>query len=54
MREIVARGHAIGNHTYSHVTMPRHGARGVRDELRRCRDAVEAAGETFSEPAVRP
>ena len=44
VRELVAAGHAIGNHTQSHPTMPLLGAGGVRDELRRCRDAVEAAG----------
>lgn len=48
LRELVAAGHAIGNHTYSHVTMPLRSAGSVRDELRRCRDAVESAGVTFS------
>jgi peptidoglycan-N-acetylglucosamine deacetylase len=48
IREIVAAGHAIGNHTYTHPTMPAHRARRIRDELRRCREAVEASGETFS------
>ena len=47
IREIVAaRGHAIGNHTYTHPTMPAHGAKRIREELRRCREAVEASGET--------
>jgi peptidoglycan/xylan/chitin deacetylase (PgdA/CDA1 family) len=48
IREIVAAGHAIGNHTYTHPTMPAHGAARIREELRRCRDAVEASGERFS------
>jgi peptidoglycan-N-acetylglucosamine deacetylase len=48
IREIVAAGHAIGNHTYSHPTMPAHGAKRIRDELRRCREAVEASGERLS------
>ena len=48
IRETVARGHAIGNHTYTHPTMPAHGAGRIREELRRCREAVEASGETFS------
>jgi len=47
-RETVAAGHAIGNHTYTHPTMPAHGAERIREELRRCREAVEASGETFS------
>lgn len=48
IREIVAAGHAIGNHTFTHPTMPAHGADRIRDELRRCREAVEASGEQFS------
>lgn len=48
IRETVAAGHAIGNHTFSHPTMPAHGARAIREELRRCRDAVEASGERLS------
>jgi peptidoglycan-N-acetylglucosamine deacetylase len=46
--EIVAAGHAIGNHTHTHPTMPAHGAKRIREELRRCREAVEASGERFS------
>ena len=46
--EIVARGHAIGNHTYSHPTMPARSSKWIRDDLRRCREAVEASGERFS------
>jgi peptidoglycan/xylan/chitin deacetylase (PgdA/CDA1 family) len=48
IRETVARGHALGNHTYTHPTMPAHGAKRIREELRRCRAGVEASGETFS------
>lgn len=48
IREIVARGHAIGNHTFSHPTMPAHGAKRIREELEACRAAVVASGETFS------
>jgi peptidoglycan/xylan/chitin deacetylase (PgdA/CDA1 family) len=48
IRQTVAAGHAIGNHTYTHPTMPAHGAERIREELRRCREAVEASGETFS------
>ena len=48
IRELVAAGHAIGNHTHTHPTMPAHGAERIRDELRRCREAVEASGERFS------
>jgi peptidoglycan/xylan/chitin deacetylase (PgdA/CDA1 family) len=48
VREIVERGHAIGNHTHTHPTMPLHTAGTIRDELDRCRGAVEQAGVTFS------
>ncbi len=48
VRAIVAGGHAVGNHTYSHPTMPAHRAGRIRGELRRCREAVEASGERFS------
>ena len=42
------RGHAIGNHTFTHPSMPAHGAARIREELRTCREAVEASGERFS------
>jgi peptidoglycan/xylan/chitin deacetylase (PgdA/CDA1 family) len=48
IRELVAAGHAIGNHTHTHPTMPAHGAARIREELRRCRESVEASGERFS------
>ncbi|MCO5316346.1 MAG: polysaccharide deacetylase family protein [Solirubrobacterales bacterium] len=49
IREIVARGHAIGNHTFTHPTMPAHSSGRIREELRRCREAVVASGEDFAE-----
>lgn len=49
VREIAGRGHAIGNHTYSHPTMPLHGAGMLREDLARCRWAVERTGVTFSQ-----
>ena len=48
VREVVARGHAIGNHTTTHPTMPLHGAARIRDELQRCRGAIEEAGVELS------
>ena len=58
IRETVARGHAIGNHTFTHPTMPAHPSGWIRDDLRRCREAVEASGERFStvdgEALMRP
>ena len=63
LRELTAAGHALGNHTHTHPTLPRLPAAAVADErLDRCRDAVESAGVGFSTvgradadaPAVRP
>ena len=48
LRELHAAGHAIGNHTYTHPTMPLLTGDKVKEELRRCRGAVEAAGIEFS------
>ena len=48
IRRTVAEGHAIGNHTFTHPSMPAHGAARIREELRTCREAVEASGERFS------
>ena len=44
LREIASRGHAVGNHTDTHLRMPLHGARTIRDELCRTTDAIEAVG----------
>lgn len=49
LREMVAAGHAIGNHTYTHPTMPLHSVARIREELQRCREAVEAAGVEYSQ-----
>lgn len=49
LREVHAAGHAIGNHTFTHPTMPLLSSDEVKDEMRRCRAAVEAAGIEFSE-----
>ena len=53
IREVVARGHAIGNHTFTHPTMPAKSDERIREELDACREAVEAAGVTFSSIAGR-
>ncbi|MFN8160711.1 MAG: polysaccharide deacetylase family protein [Solirubrobacterales bacterium] len=44
VRELAEAGHAIGNHTHTHPTMPVKGAAEVREELGRCREAIGAAG----------
>lgn len=48
LREMHDAGHAIGNHTHTHPTMPLLSSAAVKEELRRCRAAVEAAGIEFS------
>ena len=47
-REVQAAGHAIGNHTFTHPTLALCSGDRVQEELRRCRDAVEGAGVSFS------
>jgi peptidoglycan-N-acetylglucosamine deacetylase len=44
LREVAAAGHAVGNHTYSHVTMPFHTDATIREELRKTTAAIEGAG----------
>jgi peptidoglycan/xylan/chitin deacetylase (PgdA/CDA1 family) len=53
VREIAAAGHAIGNHTYSHPTMPAHGAAAIRRELHLTTAAIEDAGVEVSRAAGR-
>ena len=48
IRELHAAGHAIGNHTHTHPTMPLLSTAGVAEELARCRAAVEASGVEFT------
>jgi peptidoglycan/xylan/chitin deacetylase (PgdA/CDA1 family) len=42
LREVVAAGHEIGNHTWDHRDLTSLTAAETRDELVRCRDEVEA------------
>lgn len=44
LREVAAAGHAVGNHTYTHVSMPFHTDATIRDQLRRTTAAIEDAG----------
>jgi peptidoglycan/xylan/chitin deacetylase (PgdA/CDA1 family) len=43
LRETVARGHVVGNHTDSHPNLFWSSASQTRDELRRCQDAITDA-----------
>lgn len=42
-REIAGRGHAIGNHTETHPNLALLGRAKLREELQRCREAIETA-----------
>ena len=44
LREVAAAGHAIGNHTYSHIAMAFHTEKTLRRELRMTTEAIEDAG----------
>jgi peptidoglycan/xylan/chitin deacetylase (PgdA/CDA1 family) len=49
VRRTVSEGHALGNHTYSHVSLLFLSDERIADELGRCAAAVERAGCSFSE-----
>jgi peptidoglycan-N-acetylglucosamine deacetylase len=42
-REIVDRGHAVGNHTESHPSLALLSSSGIREELDRCDEAISMA-----------
>jgi peptidoglycan-N-acetylglucosamine deacetylase len=46
VRELVARGHEVGNHTQTHPNLFRTGPGRTRDELRQCQGAIANAVET--------
>lgn len=43
VKEVLARGHALGNHTETHPNLFWLGQTQIRDELRRCNDAIREA-----------
>jgi peptidoglycan/xylan/chitin deacetylase (PgdA/CDA1 family) len=43
MREILAAGHVIGNHTMHHLWLPRHPSATIRAEMLACNEAIEQA-----------
>jgi peptidoglycan/xylan/chitin deacetylase (PgdA/CDA1 family) len=46
VREVVERGHAIGNHTFSHPLLILESRKGIRDEIAQCRAAIsDVVGE---------
>ncbi|MDQ1644367.1 MAG: hypothetical protein QOJ50_551 [Cryptosporangiaceae bacterium] len=63
-RRITAAGHELGNHTYSHLTMPGLAEPEARREIERCRDLLtrltgspgrwfRPSGTQFSTPLIR-
>ncbi len=53
-KRIVAAGHPIGNHSYSHPDFTAISDAKVRDELRRTAAAIEEAGAGDPRPLFRP
>ncbi len=43
LEEIVERGHVVGNHSHTHPRLPELDAARVREEFKRCQDAVADA-----------
>jgi peptidoglycan-N-acetylglucosamine deacetylase len=48
VRRAAEAGHALGNHTYSHVSLLRLSEQRIANELARCSEAVERAGCAFA------
>ena len=40
-REVIRRGHEVGNHTFSHTALAKLSESDVREELERCEDALD-------------
>jgi peptidoglycan/xylan/chitin deacetylase (PgdA/CDA1 family) len=54
VRDIAARGHAIGNHTDSHPSLAWISSRRIAEELARCQEAVGAATQAQTPRWMRP
>jgi len=54
VKEISARGHAIGNHTYTHANLFLRSRTGIRDELERCQEAIAEAVRGEPPHSMRP
>lgn len=53
-RRMVARGHQLGNHSFSHQRMILHGQAFYRDEVERTDSLIRAAGQTGAVPFRPP
>jgi peptidoglycan/xylan/chitin deacetylase (PgdA/CDA1 family) len=54
LRETIARGHQIGNHTHTHPNLFWSSPTQTRDELTRCNDAISAALHASPSPSPTP
>jgi peptidoglycan/xylan/chitin deacetylase (PgdA/CDA1 family) len=54
VREISVRGHSLGNHTDTHGNLIFQSRAGIRQELKRCQDAVAAATRSDPPRWMRP
>ncbi len=54
VREIAARGHALGNHTATHPALTLLSIRRIEEELSRCQDAIAHALGSASPPPAAP
>jgi peptidoglycan-N-acetylglucosamine deacetylase len=54
VREIAARGHAIGNHTETHASLIFLPVRKLQDELSRCDEAIQSAAAGYRVRWMRP
>jgi peptidoglycan/xylan/chitin deacetylase (PgdA/CDA1 family) len=54
VREMVSRGHLIGNHTDTHANLIFKSRAAIREELARCQEAVAAATRSESPRWMRP
>jgi peptidoglycan/xylan/chitin deacetylase (PgdA/CDA1 family) len=54
VREIAARGHAVGNHTDTHAPLAWLSAKRIGGELARCQEAVAAATQAQPPAWMRP
>jgi peptidoglycan-N-acetylglucosamine deacetylase len=54
VKEISARGHALGNHSDTHANLFFASRAGIRDELARCQDAIAAASGAAPPRWMRP
>jgi peptidoglycan/xylan/chitin deacetylase (PgdA/CDA1 family) len=54
VREISARGHALGNHTDTHPNLFFQSRAGIRDELARCQEAIATAVRAEPSRWMRP